>query len=119
MIGKMGPSRRHRRRVLPAVLFFLTSSFLGCAPQPQLQRPGPGNTLTPQGQSEVLIMPLGQKTSEELAYWTSENQRLVLAYFDIFLRHGFWEKTSSDVVVPEDGFGRWPQVALTSRHRRS
>jgi hypothetical protein len=49
-------------------------------------------------------MPLGQKTTEELAYWTSESQRLVLAYFDIFLRHGFDQKTTSRVIVTEDSF---------------
>jgi hypothetical protein len=49
-------------------------------------------------------MPLGQKTREELGYWTSENQRLVLAYFDIFMRHGFESKTTSRVTVAEDSF---------------
>jgi hypothetical protein len=58
----------------------------------------------PQVQSEVLIMPVGQKTREELHNWTSENHRLVLAYFDIFLRHGFDQKTRARVTVAEDGF---------------
>jgi hypothetical protein len=49
-------------------------------------------------------MPLGQKTKEQLAYWTREDQRLVLAYFDIFLRHGFGQKTTSDVTVTEESF---------------
>jgi hypothetical protein len=55
-------------------------------------------------QYDVLIMPLGQKTKEERGYWTSESQRLVLSYFDIFLRHGFDLKTSSRVTVAEEDF---------------
>jgi hypothetical protein len=41
---------------------------------------------------------------EELPYWTLESQRLVLAYFDIFMRHGFENTTASRVIVSEDGF---------------
>lgn len=104
MIGRMDPYRRHQRRLLQAVLFSLASSLLACGPQPQVQGPNPRNTPNPQVQADVLILPLGQKTKEELDYWTTESQRLVLSYFDIFLRHGFEQATTSPVTVAEDSF---------------
>ena len=103
MIGTMGPTRRLRQRLLQAVLFSLTSSFLACGPQSQIQRTSPRITAAPQVRSEVLIMPLGQKMKDELPYWTMESQRLVLAYFDVFLRHGLERTTTSRVIVREDG----------------
>ena len=103
MIGKMDPYRRHQRRLLQAVLVSLASSLLACGPQPQ-SRGQPRNTPNPQVQADVLILPLGQKTKEELDYWTTESQRLVLSYFDIFLRHGFEQATTSRVTVAEDSF---------------
>lgn len=104
MTDKVDTTRRHRRTLLQAVLISLPSFLLACGSQPQIQRPGPIDAPHPQVLSEVLIMPLGQKTKEELRNWTSESQRLVLAYFDIFLRHGFEEHTTSRVIVTEDRF---------------
>ena len=51
-----------------------------------------------------MILPPGQDIERQRAFWTGESQRLVLAYFDIFLRHGFHESTSCRVIVAEDGF---------------
>lgn len=103
MIGTMRFNRRVRRRLLQAVLFSFSTSLLACGPQSQTQRPGPGATAAPQVRYEVLIPPLGEKMREELPYWTLESQRLVLAYFDIFMRHGFENSTDSRVIVSEDG----------------
>jgi hypothetical protein len=54
--------------------------------------------------SEVLILAPGRKMQEDVDFWTLENQRLVLAYFDIFLRHGFQAHTTDRVTVADDGF---------------
>jgi len=105
MIGKTNPNRRLQRRLLQAAFFSFSSSLLACGSQPQIQGPSPTTAPEPQVQADVLILPLGQKTTEELAYWTTESQRLVLAYFDIFLRHGFDQVAASNVTVAEDSFG--------------
>lgn len=102
MIGTTDSTRRLRRRLLQAVFFSLASPFLACGPQSQIQGPSPQKPAASQVRPEVLILPLGQKMQEELPYWTGESQRLVLAYFDIFLRHGLESTTTSRVIVPEE-----------------
>jgi len=115
MSGMAEPVRNRGHRPLLAVLFLVLISISACSsgvqtPPPPgpgpVPGPGPGPSSVPAGESqaqfEVLILPLGQKTQQELPYWTSEAQRLVLAYFDIFLRHGFSEKTASRVTVADD-----------------
>ncbi|MBT8396689.1 MAG: hypothetical protein HKO65_10270 [Gemmatimonadetes bacterium] len=101
MIGTMAAGRRHQRWTLRAGILLLTSPLFACATQSQVQRAAPQSTATPQVQKEVLVLPLGPKTTGQLSYWTTQDQRLVLAYFDIFLRHGFKNMTTSRVVVPE------------------
>ena len=86
------------------VALYLFGSLTACAPQTQFQNATPAAARDPQVRSSVLVMPLGQKTADELNYWTSQDQRLVLAYFDIFLRHGFDQMTTSRVIVPEESF---------------
>jgi len=102
MIGSTDSSRRQQRTLSFSVLVALSGSLLGCGTQGPVQQPTPTATPEPQVQSDVLSMPLGQKTQDEIGYWTGEDQRLVLAYFDVFLRHGFKEKTTSNVIVTDD-----------------
>jgi len=94
-----------RVRTAPgAILLSLSAALSACGPAPQVRPGTPTPEAAPQPSTEVLIMPLGQKTQQELPYWTSEANRLVLAYFDIFLRHGFEGATSSQVKVANEEF---------------
>ncbi len=104
MINNIVARRPRRGATRLALALLLASSFSSCGPQPQIQRASPSTPATPQVETEVLVMPLGQKTTGELSYWTTQDQRLVLAYYDIFLRHGFRHKTTSRVVIPEMSF---------------
>lgn len=104
MIQILEPGRRFPRSLASAILLSVTASITACGTQHQIRQATPGPAATPQVRSEVLILPLGQKTKEELDYWTSESQRLVLAYFDIFLRHGFSHATMDRVIVTDDTF---------------
>lgn len=98
------PGRRYPRSFASAVLVSVAASVTACGTQNQMRQAAPSSAATSMVQSEVLILPLGQKTKEELEYWTSQDQRLVLAYFDIFLRHGFNHATRDRVIVPDDTF---------------
>ncbi len=102
----MGPFPPHQRllgRLLRvSLLLSLPLSLQACGSQAQYQRIVSAPAPSPQSRSEVLILPPGQKMREEIPYWTLESQRLVLAYFDIFLRHGLETKTTSRVFVAED-----------------
>lgn len=103
----MGFVTSHRRTaggLLQVLLFSLLFAMAACGPRAQQREVPSPRPAVPLVQSEVLILPPGQKMQEELEFWTLESQRLVLAYFDIFLRHGFEDWTSSRVTVADDEF---------------